>query len=136
YDARTGAERWRWDPVPLPRSGMKTGGANAWSVMAVDPARHLVFIPTGSASPDYYGGDRRGNNMWANSIVALRSKDGQFAWGVQLVYHDLWDYDRAAPALPATIARGGRQVPAVVVTNKTGLVYVLNRDNGEPIFPV
>jgi len=136
YDARTGAERWRWDPVPLARSSMKTGAANAWSVMAVDPARHLVFIPTGSASPDYYGGDRRGNNMWANSIVALRSKDGEFAWGFQLVHHDLWDYDSASPPLLATIARGGRQVPAVVVTNKTGLVYVLNRDNGEPIFPV
>jgi quinoprotein glucose dehydrogenase len=136
YDARTGAERWRWDPVPLTRPGMKTGAANAWSVMAVDPARHLVFVPTGSASPDYYGGDRRGDDKWANSIVALRSQTGELAWGFQLVHHDLWDYDSASPPLLATIAHAGRRVPAVIATNKTGLVYVLNRDTGEPIFPV
>ena len=136
YDARTGAERWRWDPVPLARAGLKSGAANAWSVMAVDPARHLVFVPTGSASPDYYGGDRRGDNKWANSIVALRSRTGELAWGVQLVHHDLWDYDSAAPPLLATIARGGRRIPAVIVSNKTGLVYTLDRESGKPIFPI
>ena len=136
YDARTGAERWRWDPVPLGRSGMKSGAANAWSVMAVDPARHLVFVPTGSASPDYYGGDRRGDNKWANSIVALRSQSGELAWGFQLVHHDLWDYDSASPPLLATITRRGRRIAAVIASNKSGLVYALNRETGEPVFPI
>jgi len=135
YDARTGAERWRWDPV-RPSPSMKSGAANAWSVMAVDPERHLVFVPTGSASPDYYGGDRRGDNKWANSIVALRSQTGELAWGFQLVHHDLWDYDSAAPPLLAAIARGGRRIPAVIASNKTGMIYALNRETGEPIFPV
>ena len=71
--------------------------------MAVDPERHLVFVPTGSASPDYYGGLRPGDNKWANSIVALRSQTGEFVWGFQLVHHDLWDYDSASPPLLATI---------------------------------
>ena len=88
FDARTGAKRWSWDPMP-PDVTAKSGAANAWSVMAVDPERHLVFVPTGSASPDYYGALRPGDNKWANSIVALRSQTGEFVWGFQLVHHDL-----------------------------------------------
>jgi quinoprotein glucose dehydrogenase len=135
FDARSGAQRWAWDPV-APAPGATTGAANAWSMMAVDPERHLVFVPTGSASPDYYGGDRRGDNRWANSVVALRSQTGQVAWGFQLVHHDLWDYDTASPPIVATIVRGGNRIPVVVIGNKTGLVYVLNRDTGEPVFPI
>jgi len=133
YDARTGALRWAWDPIP-PASG--SGAANAWSVMAVDLDRHLVFVPTGSASPDYYGGTRPGNNTWANSIVVLRAATGEVAWGFQLVHHDLWDYDSAAPPLLATIARGGRRIPVVVQGNKTGFLYVLDRATGAPVFPI
>jgi quinoprotein glucose dehydrogenase len=114
----------------------RSGAANAWSVMAVDPERHLVFEPTGSASPDYYGALRPGDNRWANSIVALRSQTGDFVWGFQLVHHDLWDYDSASPPLLATIQRAGRAIPVVVQGNKTGFVYVLNRETGAPVFPV
>jgi len=145
FDARTGKLRWSWDPLPpnsaageVDKSGRqwRTGAANAWSVMAVDPQRHLIFLPTGSASPDYYGGMRPGDNRWANSIVALHAETGELVWGFQLVHHDLWDYDCASPPLLATISRGAKSVPVVVQGNKTGFLYVLNRDTGEPVFPV
>ena len=145
FDVRTGALRWSWDPLPPNtssaaaepgRNEWRSGAANAWSIMAVDPARHLVFVPTGSASPDYYGGLRPGDNRWANSIVALHSQTGKLAWGFQLVHHDLWDYDCASPPLLATLARDGRQVPVVVQGNKTGFLFVLNRETGEPFFPI
>jgi len=133
FDARTGQLRWHWDPIPRE---LHSGAANAWSVMVVDPYRHLVFVPTGSASPDYFGGARPGDNKWANSVVALHAATGAVAWGFQLVHHDLWDYDSAAPPLLATVVHQGRRVPAVVQGNKTGFLYVLNRATGEPIFPV
>jgi quinoprotein glucose dehydrogenase len=140
FDARSGALRWSWEPIPPnanpPSKTWRTGAGNAWSIMAVDPERHLIFVPTGSASPDYYGGLRPGDNKWANSIVALRSKTGELAWGFQLVHHDLWDYDCASPPLLATLKRNGREIPVVIQGNKTGFLYVLNRDNGEPVFGV
>lgn len=139
YDARTGALRWHWDPIPPNAPGSTTrvtGAANAWSVMAVDARRDLVFVPTGSASPDYYGGLRPGDNKWANSVVALHARTGTVAWGFQLVHHDLWDYDTAAPPLLATVPHDGRDVPVVIQGNKTGFLYVLNRDTGKPVFPV
>ena len=148
YDACTGALRWSWDPIPrnTPANGdpaskiasgkWASGAANAWSVMAVDQARDLIFIPTGSASPDYYGGLRPGDNKWANSVVALHAKTGVIAWGFQLVHHDLWDYDSASPPLLATVPHNGKQVDVVVQGNKTGFLYVLNRDTGTPVFPV
>jgi quinoprotein glucose dehydrogenase len=142
FDARSGALRWSWDPIPpntaanAPAKTWRSGAANAWSVMAVDPERELVFVPTGSASPDYYGGLRPGDNKWANSIVALRAKTAEVAWGFQLVHHDLWDYDTASPPLLATIQHDGKNVPVVIQGNKTGFLYVLNRDTGAPVFPV
>jgi membrane-bound PQQ-dependent dehydrogenase (glucose/quinate/shikimate family) len=144
FAARTGKLRWSWDPIPLttaPAADGKpaepqVGAANAWSIMTVDPARDLVFVPTGSASPDYYGGLRPGDNKWANSVVALHAKTGELAWGFQLVHHDLWDYDTAAPPLLATLQRGGEKIPVVIQGNKTGNLFVLNRDSGKPIFPV
>jgi quinoprotein glucose dehydrogenase len=145
FDARSGVLRWKWDPIPpnAPNATAtdsaktwRSGAANAWSIMAVDPDRHLVFVPTGSASPDYYGGLRPGDNRWANSIVALRVKTGELAWGFQLVHHDLWDYDSASPPLLATLTRNGRPTPVVIQGNKTGFLYVLNRDTGTPVFPV
>jgi quinoprotein glucose dehydrogenase len=150
FDARTGALRWSWDPIPpnAPENSQsgassdagkkewRTGAANAWSIMAVDAERDLVFVPTGSASPDYYGGLRPGDDKWSNSIVALRGKTGEFVWGFQLVHHDLWDYDSASPPLLATIEHEGRKVPVVIQGNKTGFLYVLNRDTGAPVFPV
>jgi quinoprotein glucose dehydrogenase len=140
FDARTGALRWSWDPIPQnvrsTASSWMTGAANAWSIMTVDIARDLVFIPTGSASPDYYGGLRPGDNKWANSVVALHARSGKLAWGFQLVHHDLWDYDTASPPLLATLPRDGKNVPVVIQGNKTGLLYVLDRDTGKPFFPV
>jgi quinoprotein glucose dehydrogenase len=147
FDTRTGAIRWSWEPIPrnrptddtkpTPKQGAWiTGAANAWSVMAVDAERDLVFVPTGSASPDYYGGVRPGDGKWANSVVALRAKTGALAWGFQLVHHDLWDYDTASPTLLATIPHDGKPVPVVIQGNKTGFLYVLNRDTGVPVFPV
>src|ERR1700723_1911556 len=140
FDARTGTLRWSWDPIaPNPSDSISpwlTGAANAWSIMAVDTERDLVFVPTGSASPDYYGGLRPGDDKWADSVVALRGKTGEFVWGFQLVHHDLWDYDSASPPLLATLQRAGKQVPVVIQGNKTGLLYVLNRETGVPVFPV
>jgi len=143
YDARTGALRWTWDPVPQNPSdpayatwqganGHRTGAANAWSVIAADPARDLVFVPTSSPSPDYFGGERLGRNDYANSIVALRASTGAVVWHFQTVHHDLWDYDNASPPLLATV----KGQPAVIQTTKTGMMYVLNRETGAPIFPI
>ncbi len=145
FDARTGTLRWKWEPLPPNGAGSaapdggktwRTGAGNAWSVMAVDPGRDLVFVPTGSASPDYYGGLRPGDNKWADSVVALRGKTGEFVWGFQLVHHDLWDYDSAAPPLLATLPHKGKNLPVVIQGNKTGFIYVLDRDTGAPVFPV
>ena len=148
FDVRTGKLLWSWDPIPqnasTPNSSAntsanakwKSGAANAWSIMTVDPERHLIFVPTGSASPDFFGGDRPGDNKWANSVVALRAATGELVWGFQLVHHDLWDYDVASPPLLATLEHDGKKVPAVIIGDKTGFLFVLDRDTGKPIFPV
>ena len=147
FDARTGALRWSWDPVPRDstdpawstwRGAMShgTGAANAWSVIVADSARDLVFVPTGSASPDYFGGERLGDNRYANSLVALRASTGKVVWHFQTVHHDLWDYDNAAPPLLATIVRDGRRVDVVLQATETGQLFVLDRDSGKPVFPV
>jgi quinoprotein glucose dehydrogenase len=145
FDARTGTLRWKWEPLPPNETpsdaqgsgkAWRTGAGNAWSAMVVDAERDLVFVPTGSASPDYYGGLRPGDNKWADSVVALRGKTGELVWGFQLVHHDLWDYDSASPPLLATLRHDGMAVPVVIQGNKTGFLYVLNRDTGVPVFPV
>jgi quinoprotein glucose dehydrogenase len=133
YDARSGALRWTWDPIPwAERQTVRTGAANAWSTFSADPERDLVFIPTGSASPDYYGGARPGDDKWANSVVALKGSTGAFVWGFQVVHHDLWDYDVASQ--PTLIEFKGR--PAVAVTTKIGHVFVLDRLTGKPLHAV
>ena len=116
--------------------GHATGGANAWSVIAADSARGLVFVPTGSASPDYYGGERVGDNRYANSIVALHAATGKVAWHFQTVHHDLWDYDNASPPALVTITKDGRRVDVVLQATKSGQLFVLDRDTGVPVFPV
>ncbi len=145
FNARTGALRWSWDPIPpnppaaqttASAKTWHTGAANAWSIMTTDPVRDLVFVPTGSASPDYYGGLRPGDNKWANSVVALHAKTGHLAWGFQLVHHDLWDYDTASPPLLTSLNHAGKIIPVVIQGNKTGLLYMLHRDTGAPVFPV
>ena len=147
FDARTGALKWSWDPIPRDSTDVAwsswrgalahtTGAANAWSVIAADSARDMVFVPTGSASPDYYGGERVGDNHYANSIVALRASTGRVVWHFQAVHHDLWDYDVASPPALVTLTHDGRRVDAVLQTTKTGQLFVLDRDTGKPVFPV
>ena len=129
FDVRTGKLLWRWDPIPNEKNA---GAANAWSVFSADAARDLVFIPTGSASPDHYGGERLGDNRWANSVIALQASTGKLVWGFQTTHHDLWDYD--VPAQPVLIEFKGR--PAVVQATKMGLLFVLDRETGQPLIPV
>src|SRR2546423_830478 len=132
FDARTGKLRWTWDPMP----GQRTGAANAWSIISVDPERKLVFVPTGSASPDYYGGERPGNNLYANCVVALRAETGERVWHFQTVHHDIWDYDVASQPALITVRKDGRDIAAVAVGSKTGHLFVLDRETGRPIFGV
>jgi quinoprotein glucose dehydrogenase len=153
FDVRSGRLLWHWDPIPrvakLPADAANpdfgeiaqqqarwTGAANAWAPFAVDAERGLVFIPTGSASPDFFGGERIGDNRWANSVVALRAASGELVWGRQLVHHDLWDYDVASQPMLVDLERGGAKVPALVQLTKTGQVFVLDRESGEPLFPI
>jgi quinoprotein glucose dehydrogenase len=144
FDARTGALRWSWDPIarkPKTTAGSassewRSGAANAWSIMSADEDSGLVFVPTGSASPDYFGGLRPGDDKWADSVVALRASTGELVWGFQLVHHNLWDYDTAAPPLLASLEEEAKKIPVVIQGNKSGFVYVLDRHTGTPMFPV
>jgi quinoprotein glucose dehydrogenase len=147
YDARTGRLLWRWDPVPQdpadPAYGdwrgagaHDTGGANSWSIIAADPERDLVFLPTSSPSVDYWGGARLGDNRHANSIVALRGSTGELVWSFQTVHHDLWDYDNAAPPALVDVTVDGKRIPAVIQATKSGQLFVLDRATGRPLFPV
>jgi quinoprotein glucose dehydrogenase len=133
FDARSGALRWTWDPIPwASRTTPRTGAGNAWSILSADPERGLIFVPTGSASPDYFGGIRKGDNKWANSVVALRAATGDLAWGFQVVHHDLWDYDVASQPMLFTWRDG---TPAIAITTKMGRVFVLDRVTGVPLIP-
>ncbi len=129
FNAVTGELVWTFDPL-ADQPG--TGGANAWSRITVDEENGLLFVPFGSPSPDYYGGQRPGENRYANSVVALKADTGEVAWSFQTVHHDLWDYDVAAP--PALTRVGDRA--AVAVGSKSGYVYILDRLTGDPLFPV
>ncbi len=147
FDARTGALRWTWHPVPqdstIPAwrtwvgpNAHRTGAANAWTVFAADPARNIVFVPTGSPSVDYFGGERKGDNQFANSIVAINAATGAVLWHFQTVRHDLWDYDNASPPVLVTLQVDGRAVPALLLATKTGQLFALNRETGESLFPI
>jgi quinoprotein glucose dehydrogenase len=147
YDARSGKLVWSWDPIPTSDadparktwqgdSNARTGAANAWGVISADPERGLVFVPTSSPSPDFYGGERKGSNLYTNSVVALRSATGKVAWYFQVVHHDLWDYDVPAQPVLSTVKRGGKSVAAVLVATKMGNLFVLERETGKPLFPV
>jgi quinoprotein glucose dehydrogenase len=134
FDARSGGLRWSFDP--LVHDGIAAGHANVWAPMSVDDARGLVFLPTSSPSPDFFGGQRPGNNEHADSVVALAIETGALVWSFQTVHHDVWDYD--LPAQP-TLARidteaGPRDV--VIQPTKQGFLFVLDRDTGRPVWPV
>jgi quinoprotein glucose dehydrogenase len=146
FDVRTGAPRWQWDPVPeraddpdAPSWGdgwRTTGAANVWAPIAIDEARGLIFLPTTSPSPDFYGGLRPGDNRRADSVIALKAETGALAWSFQLVHHDVWDYDIPAQPSLATITLDGEEHDVVIQGTKQGLIFVLDRDTGQPVLPV
>jgi quinoprotein glucose dehydrogenase len=147
YDAVTGNLRWSWDPIPRDvrdparktwagDSAVKTGAANAWSIISADAERDLVFVPTSSPSPDYYGGEQKGDNRYANSVVALKASTGKVVWNFQVVHHDVWDYDVPSQPMLINLKRGGKVTSAVVVGTKMGLLFVLDPRSGKPLFPV
>jgi len=147
FDARTGAPKWRFDTIPgdpadpgyatwLEGSAERTGAANVWSTMVADPERNLIFAPVGSASPDFWGGERKGDNLYSSSLVALDATTGERRWHFQLVRHDIWDYDAASPPMLVDIRRNGKVIPAVVQNTKQGFSFVLERDTGKPVFGV
>lgn len=146
YDVRTGALRWTFHTIPLPGElGYDTwppdawkdaGAANNWSGMTLDRERGIVYVPTGSAVFDFYGGDRIGNDLFADSLLALDANTGKRLWHFQGVHHDIWDRDFPAPPALVTVTRDGKPVDAVAQTTKQGVVYLFNRVTGAPLFPI
>ena len=147
YNARSGKRMWSWDPIPRKSSdqgfdtwkgpkAQQTGAANAWAPLSVDIERDLVFVPTTCPSPDYYGGERLGDNLFANSIVALKASTGEVQWYFQTVHHDIWDYDNPAQPLLLDMEKDGESVPAVLLVTKMGHIFVFNRESGEHLFPI
>jgi quinoprotein glucose dehydrogenase len=146
FDLRTGKQRWAFHTIPhpgelgyetWPKDGWKyLGGANNWAGMAVDHKRGLVFVPTGSAAFDFYGSNRHGDNLFANSLIALKAATGERVWHFQFVRHDVWDRDLPAQPNLVTVKRNGRMIDAVVQTTKSGHVFVFERETGKPLFPI
>jgi quinoprotein glucose dehydrogenase len=146
YDARTGALRWTFRTIPRPgetgydtwgqESWTTNGGANSWAGMALDEARGIVYVPTGSAAADFYGGDRPGDNLFANCLLALDAQTGRRLWHFQVVRHDVWDRDLPSPPSLVRLRQNGRTIDAVVQTTKHGFVFVFDRTTGAPIFPI
>ncbi|MEI2804659.1 MAG: pyrroloquinoline quinone-dependent dehydrogenase [Albidovulum sp.] len=134
-DARTGKLKWQFYSLP-PKSYDRTGTANVWASMSVDEQRGIVYLPISSPSPDFYGGNRKEPLPLATSVTALDAETGEVIWSRQLVHHDIWDYDtNSAPTL-VDIEKDGQTIPALVQTSKQGMIYVLNRETGEPVFPL
>ncbi|HVU26036.1 MAG TPA: PQQ-binding-like beta-propeller repeat protein [Opitutus sp.] len=146
YDVRTGQMVWRFHTLPFPgEPGYETwpedaykhvGGVNVWSGMTVDEQRGLVFCPVGSATFDFWGGDRHGDNLYADCLLVLDAATGKHVWHFQFTHHDLWDRDPPASPVLLTVHRDGKEIAAVAQTTKEGLVFVFNRETGEPLFPI
>jgi quinoprotein glucose dehydrogenase len=146
FDVRTGRLVWTFHTVPRPGEvGYETwppdawktvGGANNWGEMSIDAARGVVYVPTGSAKYNFYGGYRKGDNLFADSILALDARTGERLWHFQTVHHDIWDLDNNAAPQLTKIRRDGREIDVVAVASKTGYLYVFDRTTGEPIWPI
>jgi quinoprotein glucose dehydrogenase len=147
YDVHTGKQRWIFHTIPQPgEPGYESwenpeaytyvGGANVWGGFSLDEARGMVFAGTGSATPDFYGGNRKGNNLYSNSVLALDAATGKLRWHFQTVHHDLWDWDIPTHPILATIKKDGKQVDVVVQVGKTGFIYMFDRVTGKPIHPI
>ena len=146
FDVKTGKLVWVFHTIPQPgEPGYETwpedawkrvGGANAWAGMSVDHKRGLVFASTGSASFDFYGGNRKGQNLYANCVLALNAETGERKWHYQIIHHDMWDRDLPASPVLVTVNHDGKKIDAVVQVTKSGYAYLFNRENGEPLFPI
>lgn len=146
YDVRTGKLRWAFHTIPhpgevgydtwSPNSWTVNGAANSWPGMALDETRGILYAPTGSAAADFYGGDRLGDNLFANSLLALDAATGKRLWHFQFVHHDVWDRDPPSPPTLVTVRRNGRRIDAVVQATKQGYLFVLDRTTGKPLFAV
>ena len=146
YDVRTGTVRWTFHTIPHPgEPGYETwpkdawtytGAANNWASMALDVNRGIVYVPTGSAASDFYGADRLGDNLYANSLLALNAETGQRIWHFQGVKHDIWDRDFPSPPTLVTVKRDGKLIDAVAQTSKQGWVFLFDRTDGTPLFPI
>ncbi|MFN3521375.1 MAG: pyrroloquinoline quinone-dependent dehydrogenase [Phenylobacterium sp.] len=136
FDAVTGALRWTFDPLQGAGPGVTAGAANVWAPMSVDEAAGLVFLPTSSPSPDFYGAHRPGDDGYANSVVAVKAATGEVAWAFQTTHHDVWDYDVPAQPTLGVVAYKGAARPAVIQPTKQGLIFTLDRVTGAPIIPV
>lgn len=146
YHCKTGKLEWTFHTIPLPgEPGYETwpkdaykyaGGVNDWAGMSLDIKRGIVFLALGSPSYDFYGADRKGQNLYGNSVVALNASNGKYIWHFQTVHHDLWDYDLPAPPNLVTVKRDGKDIDAVAQVTKHGFVFVFNRETGEPLFPI
>ena len=146
YDVRTGAIRWTFHTIPRPgelghdtwpaEAWRTAGGANSWAGMSVDVKRGIVYVPTGSATPDFYGGGRLGANLFANTLLALDARTGRRLWHFQTVHHDVWDRDLPAAPNLVTVTRDGRRVDAVAQITKSGFVFLFDRHSGAPLFPI
>ena len=146
FNARTGALVWSFDPVPRDpadpaqatwqNGADRTGAGNVWGPMSADPEHDLVFLPTTSPSPDFFGGERKGEDRNADSLVALRASTGKVVWAFQAVHHDLWDYDLPSGPSLIEVERDGQRVAALAQPSKMGFLFVLNRDTGQPMLPL
>jgi quinoprotein glucose dehydrogenase len=147
FDVRTGKLQWIFHTIPQPGEyGYDTwedsvaykhiGGANSWSGFTLDEDRGILFAPTGSASFDFYGGKRKGSNLFANCLLALDAATGKRKWHFQFVHHDLWDYDIPTPPALVTIKKDGKKVDAVAQTTKHGMVWLFERESGNPVYPI
>ncbi|MDH3266975.1 MAG: PQQ-binding-like beta-propeller repeat protein, partial [Gammaproteobacteria bacterium] len=146
YDVRSGELRWTFHTIPMagepgaetwPEGARETqGGNNAWGGTSVDTERGIVFIGTGSPSDDFYGGERPGDNLYGDCLIALDANTGEKLWHFQAVHHDVWDTDFPAPPTLLTVTRDGKRIPAVAAANKAGYIYIFDRVSGEPLFPI
>ena len=147
FDVRTGKLRWIFHTIPQPGEvGYETwedpeaykhiGGANSWSGFTLDEERGILFAPTGSASYDFYGGKRKGQNLFANCLFALDAETGKRKWHFQFIHHDLWDWDLPAPPVLVTIEKDGKKIDAVAQTTKHGMVWLFERETGDPVYPI
>ena len=146
YDVVTGQKVWQFYTVPRPGEfGYETwpkdaykyvGGSNNWGSMSIDDERGIVYIPTGSATYDFYGADRHGANLFANCLLALDTRTGKRLWHFQTIHHDIWDLDNVSAPQLVTVRHDGRRVDVVAHAGKTNFLYVFNRVTGEPLWPI